>query len=141
MITINHVPIFKVTKSKRISNSKKFQFKKNSIHNMLKMNSLVEAEQIFSIENGPSITLKHISVDANLIIDEQYHQQIRRILKKSLPPNIQIQLLYASNNVSVTHTPGFTLKFLFVFVKRFLFHKHENLEKEKRISIEKFSNH
>jgi hypothetical protein len=66
---------------------------------MLSLHSFVQTEQIFSIEHGPSITLNHVSVEATLIIDETFHNHIRRILKKSLPPSVQIQLLYAPNNV------------------------------------------
>lgn len=102
VIKINQKIIFKVTKTKKLipttkSNS---QFKKNSIHNMLHLDSFSQTEQMFSIDHGPSITLNHISVDATLIIDETYHNHIRRILKKSLPPNVQIQLLYAPNHVN-----------------------------------------
>lgn len=102
MIKVNQNTVFKVTKTKkpiaqRKSNS---QFKKNSIHNMLHLDSFVQTEQSFSIEHGPSITLNHISVDGTLIIDENYHNHIRRILKKSLPPNIQIQLLCVPNHVN-----------------------------------------
>ncbi|CAF1432853.1 unnamed protein product [Rotaria sordida] len=101
IIKINQKTIFKVTKSKKPITSTKSnsQFKKNSIHNMLRLDSLIQTEQIFSIDHGPSITLNHISVDATLIIDENYHNHIRRILKKSLPPNVQIQLLYTPNNI------------------------------------------
>ena len=101
VIKINEKVIFKVTKSKKTLPSSKpsSQFKKNSIHNMLRLDSLVQTEQIFAIEHGPSITLNHVSVEANLIVDENFHQHIRRILKKSLPPSVQIQLLYTPNNV------------------------------------------
>jgi hypothetical protein len=101
VLKINQKIIFKVTKTKKSIPSTKSnsQFKKNSIHNMLRLDSLIQTEQTFSIEHGPSITLNHISVDATLIIDETYHNHIRRILKKSLPPNVQIQLLYAPNQV------------------------------------------
>jgi len=101
VLKINQKIIFKVTKTKKSIPSTKSnsQFKKNSIHNMLRLDSLIQTEQTFSIEHVLSITLNHISVDATLIIDETYHNHIRRILKKSLPPNVQIQLLYAPNQV------------------------------------------
>ncbi|CAF3997273.1 unnamed protein product [Rotaria sp. Silwood2] len=104
IIKINQKTIFKVTKTRKPISSTKSnsQFKKNSIHNMLRLDSLNQTEQIFSIDHGPSITLNHISVDATLIIDENYHNHIRRILKKSLPPNVQIQLLYTPNNIVMT---------------------------------------
>lgn len=66
---------------------------------MLRLDTLTQTEQIFSIDHGPSIALNHVSVDAALIIDENYHDHIRRILKKSLPPSIQIQLLYTPHQV------------------------------------------
>lgn len=99
VIKINEKVMFKVTKTKRAIASNA-QFKRNSIHNMLRLDSLTQTEQTFSIDHGPSITLNHVSVDATLIIDETYHDHIRRILKKSLPPNIQIQLLYTPNQVN-----------------------------------------
>jgi hypothetical protein len=101
VIKINQKIIFKVTKTKKSIPSSKSnsQFKKNSIHNMLRLDSFLQTEQIFSIDHGPSITLNHISVDATLIIDETYHNHIRRILKKSLPPTVQIQLLYAPSQI------------------------------------------
>ncbi|CAF4688611.1 unnamed protein product, partial [Rotaria sp. Silwood2] len=104
IIKINQKTIFKVTKTRKPISSTKSnsQFKKNSIHNMLRLDSLNQTEQIFSIDHGPSIILNHISVDATLIIDENYHNHIRRILKKSLPPNVQIQLLYTPNNIVMT---------------------------------------
>lgn len=67
---------------------------------MLRLDAFTQTEQIFSIDHGPSIALNHISVEATLIIDDNYHNQIRRILKKSLPPSVQIQLLYTPNDVS-----------------------------------------
>ncbi|CAM4809029.1 unnamed protein product [Rotaria magnacalcarata] len=101
IIKINQKIIFKVTKTRKPIPSTKSnsQFKKNSIHNMLRLDSFSQTEQSFSIEHGPSISLNHVSVDATLIIDETYHNHIRRILKKSLPPNVQIQLLYTPHNV------------------------------------------
>ncbi|CAF4281347.1 unnamed protein product, partial [Rotaria sordida] len=65
IIKINQKIIFKVTKTRKpISSTKSnLQFKKNSIHNMLRFDSLIQTEQIFSIDHGPSITLNHISVD------------------------------------------------------------------------------
>ncbi|CAF4953990.1 unnamed protein product, partial [Rotaria sp. Silwood1] len=104
VIKINQKIIFKVTKTRKSISSIKsnVQFKKNSIHNMLHFDSLIQTEQIFSIDHGPSIILNHISVDATLIIDENYHNHIRRILKKSLPSNVQIQLLYTPNNIVMT---------------------------------------
>ena len=102
VIKINDQVIFKVTKTKRTIPSSKSntQFKRNSIHNMLRLDTLTQTEQIFSIDRGPSIALNHVSVDATLIIDEKYHEHIRRILKKSLPPSIQIQLLYTPHQVN-----------------------------------------
>lgn len=100
-IRINQKTVFKVTKTKKLISPTKLnsQFKKNSIHNMLRLDSFVQTEQIFSIEHGPSISLNHVSVDGTLIIDETYHNHVRRILKKSLPPNVQIQLLYTPHHI------------------------------------------
>ncbi|CAF1395759.1 unnamed protein product [Rotaria sp. Silwood1] len=73
-------------------------FKIKSISNMLLLNSFVSTAQTFSIANGPSMTLIHIDVIAKLNIDEEFHNQIKRILKKSLPSNVRIQLLYVPTN-------------------------------------------
>ncbi|CAF3564368.1 unnamed protein product [Rotaria sp. Silwood1] len=101
IIKINQKVIFTVTKTRKPISSTKFnsQFKMNSIHNMLRFDALVQTKQIFSIDHGPSIALNHISVHGTLIIDENYHNHIRRILKKSLPPRVQIQLLYTPHNI------------------------------------------
>lgn len=111
IIKVNQEIVFKVTKTSKKSSDRKGQFNMNSIHNFFKMTQLTESEQTFSIENGPSIKLNHISVECNVIIDEQYHQQIRRILKKSLPPSIQIQLLYHSDNVKIKFSFSLSISF------------------------------
>ena len=75
--------------------------KQPSMSNMLSLESFVQSEQTFTIANGLSMTLNHITVDARVTIDEEFHNHIRGIMKKSLPPNIQIQLLFAPNNVNI----------------------------------------
>jgi hypothetical protein len=76
-------------------------FQINSISNMLDLDSFEQAEQTFSIAGGPSITLIHINVTAKVQINEEYNNQITRILKKSFPSTIRIQLLYVPSNVSL----------------------------------------
>jgi len=75
------------------------QFNLNNEYNLLYFNSFKQTEQIFQIENGPQITLFHIDVQANIIIDKQFKLQIEQVLKKSLPSTIHIQFLFPSNNV------------------------------------------
>ncbi|CAF4900784.1 unnamed protein product, partial [Rotaria sp. Silwood1] len=99
---VNDLTVFQVNKKKKqiVSLTKETStFNIKSISNMLLLNSFVQTEQTFSIANGPSITLMHIDVNAKLNIDEEFHNQIRRILKKSLPSNVRIQLLYAPSDV------------------------------------------
>jgi hypothetical protein len=105
VIKINGFIVFQVKKSiKSISSSKiQLAFKKLSSvneHNLLHFNSFIQTEQTFTIVHGPSITLNHIDVQASLVIDEEFHDQIRRVLKKSLPSIVHIQFLFQSNNVS-----------------------------------------
>lgn len=61
---------------------------------------MVQTEQRYSIVNGPSITLQHISVKAVLTVDDKFRKEVQRILKKDLPPSVQIQILFAPNDVS-----------------------------------------
>ena len=75
--------------------------KQPSMSKMLNLESLVQSEQTFTIANGLSITLNHITVDARVTIDEEFHNHIRRIMKKSLPTTVQIQLLFAPNSVNI----------------------------------------
>ncbi|CAF1416514.1 unnamed protein product, partial [Didymodactylos carnosus] len=94
--------VFEVKKTKtRLPSIKGMSpFKKQgSITNMLSLNSFVQTEQTFTINNGSSLTLNHVTVDAVVTIDENFHDRMRRILKKSLPSNVPIQLLYAPNNL------------------------------------------
>ncbi|CAF4050058.1 unnamed protein product [Rotaria sp. Silwood2] len=73
--------------------------KQPSISNMLSLNSFVQTEQTFTITGGSSLTLNHVTVDAGVTIDKEFHNHIQRIMKKSLPSNIQIQLLYARDTL------------------------------------------
>ncbi|CAF1578903.1 unnamed protein product, partial [Adineta ricciae] len=73
--------------------------KQASANNILLLNSLVQTEQTFTIDNSSTITLNHITVDAKVTIDEEFHNHIQAILKKRLPSNIQIQFLFASNSL------------------------------------------
>lgn len=102
-IKINNSTTFHVNKKKKTMNSstnRLLAFNLRSISNMLHLNSFVQSEQIYSIDNGPSITLIHVDVHAKLNIDDEFHNQIKYLIKKSLPPTIRIQLLYVPNNVN-----------------------------------------
>ena len=107
-IKINGSTVFQVNKRKKpiISLSKEEStFEIDSVSSMLHLVSFVQTEQSFSIANGPSINLIHINVTAKVNIDEEYHNQIRRILKKSFPPTIRIQILYTPNEVGQLEIP------------------------------------
>ncbi|CAF3497440.1 unnamed protein product [Adineta steineri] len=104
IIKINGFIIFKVNKtSKEIPSTKlslaSKRMNSNGEHNLLHFNSFLQTEQRFTIENGPSITLNHIDVQANVIIDKDFHKQIQKVLKKDLPSTIHIQFLFPSNNI------------------------------------------
>ncbi|CAF4020170.1 unnamed protein product [Rotaria sordida] len=60
-------------------------------------------EQIFTIVDGPSMTLGRVDVEARLNIDQQFHNHVRRILNKSLPSIVQIQLLFVPIDVIIRH--------------------------------------
>ncbi|CAF3536801.1 unnamed protein product [Rotaria socialis] len=101
-VKINGDMVFNVKKTKVLipSAQGKAQFKKqSSVHSILNLNRFEESEQTFSITNGPSLTLRHIAVDAAVTINEKLHSQIQHTMKKRLPSNIQIQILYASNDL------------------------------------------
>ncbi|CAF1040266.1 unnamed protein product [Rotaria sordida] len=104
IIKINGLIVFQVNKIKKPLLSTKLslavkRLNANNEHNLLRFNSFTQTEQTFSIENGPSITLNHIDVQAELTIDKDFHQQIRNVLKKSLPSIVHIQFLFPSNNI------------------------------------------
>ena len=105
IIQINGLTIFQVNKSKKEIQSTKLslaakRLNSNCEHNLLRFNSFIQTEQRFTINNGPEITLFHIDVQAEVVIDKDFHQQIERVLKKSLPKTIHIQFLFPSNNVN-----------------------------------------
>lgn len=76
---------------------------------MFQLRSSVHSEQTFSIVNHTSISLEHVSVQADVSIDHTFHELIRRSLKKSLPSQVSIQLLFASPEVSTAQLPLFFL--------------------------------
>jgi hypothetical protein len=104
IIQINDRIIFQINKTRKALSSMELSLitkRKNSNNeqNLLHFKSFVQTEQIFHIMNGPSITLNHIDVEAEVIIDKDFHKQIESVLKKKLPSIIHIQFLYPSNTV------------------------------------------
>ena len=101
-ITINGLKVFQISKTKSltpsIQDASTFKLQ-SSVNNILYHESFIVTEQIFTIANGPSITLGHVVVEARLNLDQQTGDHIRRILK-SLPSTIQIQLLFVPINVN-----------------------------------------
>lgn len=104
IIKINGMVVFKVNKNiKPVPSTKATLASKrlnaNMDHNVFHFNSLIQTEQTFHIDQGPSITLHHVDVEASLTIDKEFHEQIRRVLKKSLPSTVHIQFLFPSNDI------------------------------------------
>ena len=114
-IKINESLVFRVNKRKKpvISLTRESSaFQINSLSNLLVLDSYLQTEQTFSIEAGPSITLMHIDVRATVNIDDDFREQIKRILKKDFPPVIRIQLLYVPDHVSGLSIPLASLNFI-----------------------------
>ena len=70
----------------------------SSLNEMFILKSQTQTEQCFSTTEG-SLTLNHVSVDIEVNVEDDYQEQIHRILKKRLPLKLQIQLLYAPAKV------------------------------------------
>ncbi|CAF1287197.1 unnamed protein product [Adineta steineri] len=102
VIKINDTIVFEIQKTKICKTMPmsivNFDVKK-SMNNMLRFESLSQNEQTFAITNGPCITLNHISVKASVVVNTEFQQKIRQILKKNLPSTIHIELLYAPNSI------------------------------------------
>ena len=94
--------IFQVRKTKSIVPllKRSIHFKQTSINHIFQLRSFVHSEQTISIANGPSVTLSHVTVEAKVTIDEDLHQMIQHTIKKRLPSNVSIQILYAPDTVS-----------------------------------------
>ena len=101
LISINDLPVFQVTKSTTLKRS--VPFRQLSMHPIFQLGSFVHSQQTFAIANGSSLTLDHVSVEAKVTIDDEFHEKIEHSLKKRLPPTVSIQLLYASESVSESH--------------------------------------
>ncbi|CAF1073633.1 unnamed protein product [Rotaria sordida] len=104
IIKINGTIVFQANKTRKTLSSTKLstgakKINSNNEHNLLRLKSLVQTEETFSIVNNSSITLNHIDVEAEVIIDKGFHKQIQDVLKKSLPSTIHIEFLFPSNNI------------------------------------------
>ncbi len=104
-ITIDGETVFKVKKTQKSIPSSQRTFKEFHTMNtlsteMFRFNSFVYAEQIYKIAYGPSIILDYIDVELSVNIEKEFHDQIRKIIQKSLPSTIHIKLLFPSRNVS-----------------------------------------
>ena len=123
-IKLNNQIIFHVMKTRKVLTSNKLamavkRLNMNNEYNLLNFTSFEHTEQIFSIMNGSSITLDHIDVKAKVTIDPEFHQQIQGVLKKSLPPFINVQLLFPSNSVRIVYLEK--LKSMLIIEQIFLF--------------------
>ncbi|CAF4927120.1 unnamed protein product, partial [Rotaria sp. Silwood1] len=111
IIKINGLIVFQVNKTKQNLSTKLSiaanKFILNKTYNFLRFNSLTQTEQKFSIHNGPSITFNHIDIQAELIIDKNFHKQIQNVLKKKLIPlKFHNQEIFPSGQIfigSATH--------------------------------------
>lgn len=117
IIQINGQIVFQVKKTiKPLENNKLLTAGKllneNLDHNLLVFQSFKQTEQMFKIENGPSIELFHFDVQAKVQLEKQFQKQIEQVIKKSLPSTIQFQFLFPSNNVT-THVLLFHFKRFF----------------------------
>lgn len=102
-IKINDQTIFEVTKTIQSAalNEKISQFELPSVHGMFILNSFEHIKQEIKITNGPSVVLRHIAVQAKVVMNATLRGNIRQILKKDLPSNVPIQLLLAPSSVSL----------------------------------------
>jgi len=117
IIKINDIIIFQVNKTRKSLLSMKLSLT-DKRNNLLQFKSFIQTEQTFHITNGPSITLNHIDVEAEVIIDKDFHKQIQSVLKKNLPSIIHIEFLLPSNNVSFI--------FIYIYFELFLFCRYLN---------------
>ncbi|CAF2972551.1 unnamed protein product [Rotaria sp. Silwood2] len=104
VIKINSVTVFKISKTQSIVPSIQgmLAFKpQSSMNNILSLDSLVHTKQTFTIRNGPSITLGHVTLEAQLTVNKQLYNTIQEILKKPLPSIVHIQILFVPTNVII----------------------------------------
>ncbi|UJR16998.1 hypothetical protein I4U23_003896 [Adineta vaga] len=95
-VKINSLNVFQISKKKSANSSisNTFTFKpQSSMNQILYLNSFDVTEQIYTIDNTSSITLGHVTVEADVNVDQQFYDYIERTLK-GLPSTIQIQLLF-----------------------------------------------
>lgn len=124
IIQINGVHVFRVTKTKQRLPTKELFLTEltkhsNDQHHLLHFKSLIQAEQTFCITNGPSISLNHIDVEAEVVIEKDFHQRIQSVLKKSLPSLIHIEFLYPANTVCFLLSLHFNPDFHTIFSRHF----------------------
>ena len=67
-------------------------------HHFFHLDSGEEMEEVFQL-NGENntITFHHLNIQTSVHIDREFHQKIKAILKKDLPPRIQIEYLLRSD--------------------------------------------
>ncbi|CAF4189080.1 unnamed protein product [Adineta steineri] len=103
VITINSLTVFHISKKKydnpSIQNTFTFE-PQSSINHMLHINSFLITEQIITIDNTASIVLGHITVEASVNVDQQFHHHIKRTMKR-FPSTVKIQLLFVPINTIV----------------------------------------
>ena len=139
VIKINHLTVFQVDKRQMAipPSENTWVFRPQpSIQNMLLLNTFSVTKQILTIANGPSITLGHVAVEARLNIDQQFHDHVRRILNKSLPSIVQIELLFMPIDVNIKSTFLFSL---FSHFRLLLINNNCNHQQATMILILKFS--
>jgi hypothetical protein len=129
IIQINGTIVFQVNKTKKPVSSTKLSLpskrnNSNNEHNLLRLRTFVQTEQTFSILNGPSISLNHVDVQADVVIEKAFHKQIEGVLKKSLPSTIHIECLFPSNTVCF-------ISFRYIFRRSFIFSRYSTMSNGK----------
>jgi hypothetical protein len=85
----------------------------NNHMEMLHFRSFIHTDQRYEIADGPSITLDYIDVTMTVNIDEELHDQIRAVIRKSLPSTIHIKVLIPSKDVNIQSSKSEFYQFLF----------------------------
>ena len=67
-------------------------------HNFFRLDEAKENDEIFQFDQKTSLQFHHFTIQTSIHIDEEFHQKIKSILKKDLPPRIQIKYLLSSSS-------------------------------------------
>jgi type IV secretory pathway VirB6-like protein len=114
-ITVDGETIFRVEKTEKLKSPTQTSLileephpSKNNLTGMFHFNSFTHAEQIYKITHGPSLTLDYIDVEVSVNIEKEFHDQIRKTIRKGLPSTIHIKILFPSRDVSISLLNSYT---------------------------------